>query len=131
MKIFSRIMLALIFVFLVAMCVLEDWLATSALQTLQDDCTRIEALSLDLENLSDMQLSLAVDTLEYNWTNNESNLCYLVNHKSIQEVGMEIAKLKVYQAENDVKEFRASLEAVKFYSHSYRHFMGANLHNVI
>ena len=131
MKIFSRVMLALIFVFLVAMCVLEDWLATSALQTLQDDCTRIEALSLDLENLSDMQLSLAVDTLEYNWTNNESNLCYLVNHKSIQEVGMEIAKLKVYQAENDVKEFRASLEAVKFYSHSYSHFMGANLHNVI
>ena len=116
MKIFSRVMLALIFVFLVAMCVLEDWLATSALQILQDDCARIEALSLDRENLSDIQLSLAVDTLEYNWTNNESNLCYLVNHKSIQEVGMEIAKLKVYQAENDVKEFRASLEAVKFYS---------------
>ena len=43
------------------------------------------------------------------------------------DIGIE----EVYQAENDVKEFRASLEAVKFYSHSYRHFMGANLHNVI
>ena len=101
------------------------------MQTLQNDCTRIEQFSLEKDDIRDMELALAVDTLEYNWTVNESNLCYLVNHKSIQEVGAEISKLKVYQSENDVKEFRASLEAVKFYARSYRHFMGANLHNVI
>ncbi len=131
MKIFSRIVIFLIFVLLVLFCVLEERLATSALQTLQDDCARIEQLSLQKDNLHNIGLTLAVDTLEYNWTVNESNLCYLVNHKSIQEVGVEISKLKVYQSENDIKEFRASLEAVKFYAHSYKHFMGANLHNVI
>lgn len=131
MKIFSRVVIFLIFLLLIFFCVLEDALSSSALQDLQNDCARIEQLSLEKDNLRDIVLTLAVDTLEYNWTANESNLCYLVNHKSIQEVGVEISKLKVYQSENDVKEFKASLEAVKFYAHSYRHFMGANLHNVI
>ncbi len=131
MKIFSRVVIFLIFLLLIFFCVLEDALSSSALQDLQNDCARIEQLSLEKDNLRDIGLTLAVDTLEYNWTANESNLCYLVNHKSIQEVGVEISKLKVYQSENDVKEFKASLEAVKFYAHSYRHFMGANLHNVI
>ncbi len=131
MKIFSRIMIFLIFVFLVLACVIEDKVATSALRMLQDDCLRLEQITFEKVDLFEMDISLAVDTLEYNWTKNESNLCYLVNHKSIQEVGTEISKLKVYQAENDIKEFNASLEAIKFYSHSYRHFMGANLHNVI
>ncbi len=131
MKIFSRIILFFIFCLLVFFCVLEDCVASNALQTLQNDCARVEQLSIAKEDFRDIKLALAVDTLEYNWTVNESNLCYLVNHKNIQEVGVEISKLKVYQSENDIKEFRASLEAVKFYAHSYRHFMGANLHNVI
>lgn len=131
MKIFSRTILFLIFGLLIFFCVLEDVVAGVALQALQNDCARVEQLSLEKDDIRDMELALAVDTLEYNWTVNESNLCYLVNHKNIQEVGVEISKLKVYQSENDVKEFRASLEAVKFYAHSYRHFMGANLHNVI
>lgn len=131
MKIFSRITLFFIFGLLIFFCVIEDVVAGVALQALQNDCARVEQLSLEKDDIRDIELALAVDTLEYNWTVNESNLCYLVNHKNIQEVGVEISKLKVYQSENDVKEFRASLEAVKFYAHSYRHFMGANLHNVI
>ena len=131
MKIFSKVCLVLIFLFLVAMCIVEDYVASTALATVEDDCLRLEEMTANLDNIVTMEITLAVDTLEYNWTGNESKLCYLVNHKSIQEIGMEIAKLKVYQQENDVKEFRASLEAVKFYSHSYLHFMGANVHNVL
>ena len=56
---------------------------------------------------------------------------YLVNHKNIQEIGLEISKMKVYQKENDTKEFRACLESIKLYSEGYLHFMGANLHNVL
>ena len=58
-------------------------------------------------------------------------MCYLVNHKNIQEIGLEISKLKIYQKDDDLKEFEACLNAVKFYSQGYSHFMGASFHNVL
>lgn len=131
MKIFSKIMLALIFVFLVAISIVEDRVVSDGLKMAMDDCLYIEKLSDDETDLRNMDISLAVSDLESNWKQNESNMCYLVNHKNIQEIGLEISKLKVYQKENDTKEFRASLEAIKLYSEGYLHFMGANLHNVL
>ena len=131
MKIFSKIMLVFMFLFLIVICVVEDEISSKSLFIVQNDCLRIENLTDGKENLQAMPITLAVDTLEYNWMNNESKLCYLTNHKSIQEIGVEIAKLKVYQQKNDIKEFNASLEAIKFYSKSYLHFMGASLHNVL
>ena len=55
----------------------------------------------------------------------------MVNHKNIQEIGQEIIKAKQYITENNVEEFKVSIELIKFYCHSYLHFMGANLHNVL
>lgn len=131
MKVFSKIMLALIFAFLIAISVIEDVVVSSSLKTAMSDCLYIEKLSDDKNDLRTMDISLAVSDLESDWKQNESNMCYLVNHKNIQEIGLEISKLKVYQKENDTKEFRASLEAIKLYSEGYLHFMGANLHNVL
>lgn len=131
MKIFSKIMLAIIFLFLIAISVVEDAVVSSSLKMAMDDCLYIEKLSDDKDDLRTMNIALAVSDLESDWKKNESNMCYLVNHKNIQEIGLEISKLKVYQKENDTKEFRASLEAIKLYSEGYLHFMGANLHNVL
>lgn len=131
MKIFSKIMLALIFVFLIAISVIEDSVVSNSLKMAMDDCLYIEKISDENEDLRTMDIALAVSDLESDWKKNESNMCYLVNHKNIQEIGLEISKLKVYQKENDTKEFRASLEAIKLYSEGYLHFMGANLHNVL
>lgn len=131
MKIFSKIMLAFIFLFLIAISVIEDCVVSSSLKMAMDDCLYLEKISDDNEDLRTMDIALAVSDLETDWKKNESNMCYLVNHKNIQEIGLEISKLKVYQKENDTKEFRASLEAIKLYSEGYLHFMGANLHNVL
>lgn len=131
MKIFSKIMLVFIFLFLIAISVIEDCVVSSSLKMAMDDCLYLEKISDGNEDLRTMDISLAVSDLETDWKKNESNMCYLVNHKNIQEIGLEISKLKVYQKENDTKEFRASLEAIKLYSEGYLHFMGANLHNVL
>lgn len=131
MKIFSKIMLVLIFIFLIVISVIEDAVVSNGLKMAMDDCLYIEKISDNEQDLRNMSISLAVSDLESDWKKNESNMCYLVNHKNIQEIGLEISKLKVYQKENDTKEFRASLEAIKLYSEGYLHFMGANLHNVL
>ncbi len=131
MKIFSKIMLALIFVFLIGISVAEEIIIDNGLTQAMNDCLYLENISQNQQDLRLQKIALAVDDLEYHWKENESKMCFLVNHKNIQEIGLEISKMKVYQQENDVKEFKACLDAVKFYSQSYLHFMGANLHNVL
>lgn len=131
MKIFSKIMLALIFVFLIGISAAEEIIIDNGLTQAMNDCLYLENISQNQQDLRLQKIALAVDDLEYNWKENESKMCFLVNHKNIQEIGLEISKMKVYQQENDVKEFKACLDAVKFYSQSYLHFMGANLHNVL
>ena len=74
---------------------------------------------------------LAVDNLEDKWDKYESKLCFLVHHKNIQEIGLEIAKIKQYISNDDVGEFRVCVESIKMYCRGYLHFMGANLHNVL
>lgn len=130
MKIFSKMMLILIFLFLIFISVFEEIVTSNALSQVHNICFILEEKVEGLEDIRKSEFILIVDNMEYDWLKNESKMCYLVNHKSIQEIGAEIAKMKNYLGENDIKEFKASLEAIKFYSESYLHFMGANFHNI-
>ncbi len=131
MKIFHYINFSLIFLFLVAICVIEDVYVNKSLTQTQYDCLQLEKQLEYDESLLTMQMSLLVDNLQYHWDNNESDLCYMVNHKSIQEIGTEIAKIKSYVASNDVDAFKVSIETIKYYCKAYLHFMGASGHNIL
>ncbi len=120
-----------IFLFLVGICVFEDLVVTSGVRNVNEDCMEIEEMVEGLEDIRTMEIVMAVENLEYAWTRNEGSMCYLVNHKSIQEIGVEISKLKGFLENNELNDFKSSLDAIKFYSHSYLHFMGASLHNIL
>jgi len=131
MRKFVLINVVIIFLFLVVICIAEDLIVTSGVKKVNEDCMAIEELVDHMEDLRTMEVVMAIENLEYNWTKNESAMCYLVNHKSIQEIGLEISKLKGYLENNESNDFMSSLDAIKFYSHSYLHFMGASLHNIL
>lgn len=132
MKIFHYINFGLIFLFLVGICIIEEVYVSNSLTQAQYDCFQIEKqLERSDDTLLSMDMALLVDDLEYHWNKNESDLCYMVNHKSIQEIGQEIVKMKSYIANNDIDAFKVSIESIKYYCHSYLHFMGANLHNIL
>ena len=131
MKPFHIINFILIVLLLVGICLAEDLVVSNSLHEIQEMCYEIEVKVSTYDDLKNMDIVLSIDNLEYTWTKDESSMCYLVNHKSVQEIGQEIAKLKLYIASNDVDAFRVSIEQIKFYCHSYLHFMGANLHNVL
>ena len=131
MKLFTKIMLVLILLFLIGISVTEEAITSKALKTVNTYCYEIESVIKDKEDIREVDVTVLVDNMQYEWVNDESKLCYLVNHKSIQEIGYEIVKMKNYLSQNDIKEFKASLEAIRFYSEGYLHFMGANLHNVL
>ena len=116
---------------LAGICVLEDVMVSNSLKEMQSICFEIEGKLENYNDLKNMDIVLSIDNLEYRWHKDEASLCYMVNHKSIQEIGQEIAKLKLYISGNDIEAFKVSLEEIKFYCHSYLHFMGANIHNVL
>ena len=131
MKLFHFINFGLIFLLLVGICLAEEFLVSNSLKDIQNRAMKIEQFIDESQTLKTSQIVLAIDNLEYTWTEEEGNLCYLVNHKNIQEIGQEIAKIKQYISSDDIEACKVSLYSIKFYCHSYLHFMGANLHNVL
>ena len=131
MKFFHYINFILIVILLAGICVLEDVMVSNSLKEMQSICFEIEGKLENYNDLKNMDIVLSIDNLEYRWHKDEASLCYMVNHKSIQEIGQEIAKLKLYISGNDIEAFKVSLEEIKFYCNSYLHFMGANIHNVL
>ena len=94
MRKFVLVNIVIIFLFLISICIIEDLIVTKGVKKVNEDCMAIEELVDHMEDLRTMEVVMAVENLEYNWTKNESAMCYLVNHKSIQEIGLEISKLK-------------------------------------
>lgn len=131
MKAFHIVNFIIISLLLVGICISEELVVSNSLREVQTRTMKIERLIDDLDSLKNTEIVLAIDNLEDRWTQHESNLCFMVNHKNIQEIGQEIAKLKQYVSSDDIDEARVSLSSIKFYCHSYLHFMGANLHNVL
>ncbi len=131
MKFFHYINFIIIVLILIAICITEELVVSNSLKEVQARCYEIEMTLAGYDDLLNMDITMQIDNLEYIWQEDEAAMCFLVNHKNIQEIGQEIAKLKLYIASNDIDAFRVSLEEIKFYCHSYLHFMGANLHNVL
>lgn len=130
-KIFHYINFGFIFLFLIGICILEEVIVSSSLKQAQAEVFAIEQVLEEKDALRDAEIINLVDNLEYNWMKNESNMCYMVNHKSIQEIGVEIARLKACIVIDNIDDFRISLEHIHLYCHSYLHFMGASIHNVL
>lgn len=130
-KIFHYINFALIFLFLVGICILEEVIVSGSLKAVQNDVLAIEQALQEKDALLDSEIIIMVDNLEYTWAKNESKMCYMVNHKSIQEIGVEIARLKGCIVIDNIDDFRISLEHLSLYCHSYLHFIGASIHNVL
>ena len=128
---FQLVSILVILAILITICVVEDSLVSSSLSFVDEYCYEIEVAISENDGIKNSDVCTLVDNLEYSWFANEWKLCYVVNHKSIQEIGVEISRLKSYIEEGDEKEFRASLELIKLYREQYEHFMGASLHNIL
>ena len=128
---FQLVSILILLAVLIAVCVVEDSLVSSSLSLVDEYCYGIEVAISENDGIKNSDVCTLVDNLEYSWFANEWKLCYVVNHKSIQEIGVEISRLKSYIEEGDEKEFRASLELIKLYREQYEHFMGASLHNIL
>ena len=100
---FQIISVALILGLLITICAVEDKLVSDALSLVKDYCYQIETAMVENDGIKNNEVNSLVENLEEKWLDDERSLCYVVNHKSIQEIGVEIIKLKTYIEEDDIK----------------------------
>lgn len=116
---------------LVAVCVVEDRVALTSLNKVSDYCYEIESAVQKNGTIVSGEVTALVDNMEDYWEKQESQLCFMVNHKSIEPLGVEIVRLKAYIDEDEPIEFLVSLDLIKHYCQTFQHFMGANFHNIL
>ena len=123
--------LFIIFAFLVSICFWEEILVRQSLSEIDDRVSEIQTTVADKEYINTYEILMMVENLEENWHKSEKELCILVNHKDIEDIGMEIARLKSTIATNQIEDFNASLSLVIFFTETYHHVMGTSIQNLL
>ena len=123
--------LFIIFAFLVSICFWEEILVRQSLSEIDDRVSEIQTTVADKEYINTYEILMMVENLEENWHKSEKELCILVNHKDIEDIGMEIARLKSTIATNQIEDFNASLSLVIFFTETYHHVMGTSMQNLL
>ena len=123
--------LVIIIVFLIGCCVSEEIIVTNYLKDIDSQVAEIQAYVKDKDKLNTSEILFMVENLDEDWQNKENILCMIVNHKDIEDIGLEIARLKSNIATSQVEDFNASLSLIRFYAKTYHHVMGTNLYNIL
>ena len=105
-------------------------MVSNYLSTMQAKVENVITLLDDITDINTTEVYELVEDLESTWDSYQTALCYTVNLKDVEDIGIEITKMKVYIVENSVTEFKASLSLLLFYIDSYYNLMGISLQNI-
>ena len=125
------IYLGIIVLFLIASCVIEEVVVNNYLSKIDYQVSKIQAYVCDKEQINTSEILFMIENLDEEWKNKEQILCLIVNHKDVEDIGLEIARLKSNAVTNQIEDFNASLALIRFYTKAYHHVMGTNIFNVL
>ena len=125
----KAINIIIIVLFLIAICAVEQVLSTKYLKEVEARVDGIYETFAALENINNTKLISEMSELENFWTAKENVLCNFVNHKDIEDIGVEINKLHSAINQNDKNQFSQSLNLIKFYLDAYKHILGISIQN--
>ena len=126
----KAIHISIIILFLVAICLTEQFLYK---KYFNETSKKVENLRVIAEISTDINTQEIIDLtndLEDYWTKKESVLCTFINHKDIEDIGVEISKLKSAIKENEKQIFVESINLISFFLESYEHMIGINAQNI-
>ncbi|MDD2227016.1 MAG: DUF4363 family protein [Clostridia bacterium] len=121
----------IIIVLLAGVCVWEQVMVEAYLSTMEEKVYNIIDVVEGKEDINTTEIYELVEDMEKEWDSYELNFCFLVNYKDIEEIGVEITKMKIYIVENDTTDFKASLAQILYFTDSYRQVMGIALDNIL
>ena len=104
---------------------------TTTLDNMKIKSEEIYAVIDDYDNISSDQFFLLTSKLNEYWKDRENLLCFFINHKEMQDMGIELEKMLSYCKFNNKEEYKNSLELVIYYTETFHHIMGISLQNLI
>lgn len=123
--------LSVILILLIGSCIVEEILVNNYLSEIDNLVSNIQTVVTGRDDLNTNEIYFLVENLDESWKKKEEILCLLVNHKDIEDIGLEIARLKSNVATNQIEDFNASLSLIRFYTDTYHHVMGTNIYNLL
>ncbi len=126
----KAINISIIILLLVGICVVEQVLADKYLADVESRIDKIYETFLTLDDINDTLLISQTNELESYWTSKENVLCNFVNHKDIEDIGVEINKMQTATKDNNKDQYYESLKLVKFYLTGYKHIIGISIQNI-
>lgn len=126
----KAIHIAIIILFLVAMCTTEQIISQTFLRDTRSKVDELFEISSSSEIINTEEISNKTDELEEFWRKRESILCTFINHREIEEIGVEISKLKSALREDEKHVFLESIMLIQFYLRSYQHVLGINFQSI-
>lgn len=120
----------LIIVVLIGICITEQVMVSNYLSTMTGKIVALTEYVADKNDINSTEIYEKVVDMEDTWAGYETALCFLVNLKDIEDVGIEITKMKVYVVENNETEFKASLALLLYYIEGYYNVMGISFENI-
>ena len=82
------------------------------------------------EQINTTQIYEEVEHLEEVWKKHEGVLCLVANHKDMQDLSIEIERMKACVSVNQFEDFKASLAIIMYFTEAYHHFMGISFQNI-
>ena len=122
--------ITIIILLLIAVCVVEQVLADKYLAEVEKRVDTIYENFIALDDINNTKLIAQTNELEEYWTAKESVLCNFVNHKDIEDIGVEINKMQTATKDNNKDQYYESLKLVKFYLKGYKHVIGISIQNI-
>ena len=120
----------IIILFLVGICLTEQILADKYLNEMQEKMTTLNEYFISIEDIADTKLINDTNAINEFWTKKEEILCNFVNHKDIEDIGVELNKMQTATKNNDKNAYSESLKLIFFYLSAYRHVIGISIQNI-
>lgn len=115
---------------LIGVCIAEQVMVSNYLSNMTNKIVALTEYVVDKDNINTTDIYEKVVDMENTWESYEGALCFLVNLKDIEDVGIELTKMKVYVVENNEVEFKASLALLLYYIEGYYNIMGISFENI-
>lgn len=122
--------ISIIILILVGLCLTEQLLTERYFKKTRSMIGEIELFLRNGQEISSEEVIQKTDELKKYWTEKESIICTFVNHTDIEDIGVEISKLKSAISEKNKEVFVESLNLISFYLDAYQHILGINLQSI-
>lgn len=83
-----------------------------------------------IDAIDNQSVTQKIQDLDYIWMQKEQVLCLIVNHKDMENVGEQIAKLKTLISQNNKQKAEQELDLLNYYIDCYEHFVSISWQNL-